>query len=59
MEKINLELEIVEAPEGIFCAQIKNVRGAIVQETSRILAIRNVFKLAYISIEIDSANFKG
>ena len=57
LRRLKLDLEIIEEPKGVFTAQIHEVRGAIVQEKSELLAIKKVFKQAWICIEVDSANF--
>lgn len=57
IENYKLELEVIEDPKGIFTAQIKGVRGAIVQEESKLKAIKEVFKQAWVCLEVDSKNF--
>jgi hypothetical protein len=59
MKNFKLQLELIEAPKGVFTAQIKEVRGAVVQEYDKHKAIEEVFKQAWIAINLDSANFKG
>ena len=57
MKTLKLAIEIAEAPKGIFTAQIKEIRGAIIQAESYKDAIEEIFKQAYLCIRIDSKNF--
>jgi predicted RNase H-like HicB family nuclease len=56
MKTKNLTLEITEAPEGIFTAQIKEVRGCVVQSDSEAEVLEEIFKQAWICVKVDSKN---
>lgn len=58
MKKYKLTLEITEAPKGIFNAQIKEIRGAVIASDSEDKAIEEVFKQAWLCIKVDHKNFK-